>query len=109
MKWQDINFERAEWRIEETKNDTPQTVTLSPEAIEVLQNRKSDDSEFVFPGIGKSGHIQEPRKGWERILKSAEIKDLRLHDLRRTLGSCCLLYTSPSPRDRTRSRMPSSA
>ena len=24
-------------------------------------------------------------------------------------GMCCLLYTSPSPRDRTRSRMPSSA
>ena len=87
MKWQDINFDRAEWRIDETKNDIPQTVTLSPEAIEVLQNRKSDDSEFVFPGIGKSGHLQEPRKGWERILKRAGIKDLRLHDLRRTLGS----------------------
>eukprot|EP00656_Telonema_subtile_P013017 TRINITY_DN16596_c0_g1_i1.p2 TRINITY_DN16596_c0_g1~~TRINITY_DN16596_c0_g1_i1.p2 ORF type:complete len:118 (-),score=33.80 TRINITY_DN16596_c0_g1_i1:21-374(-) len=27
----------------------------------------------------------------------------------RTLSSICLLYTSPSPRDRTRSRMPSSA
>ena len=26
-----------------------------------------------------------------------------------TLGTACLLYTSPSPRDRTRSRMPSSA
>ena len=26
-----------------------------------------------------------------------------------TLGDGCLLYTSPSPRDRTRSRMPSSA
>ena len=24
-------------------------------------------------------------------------------------SGCCLLYTSPSPRDRTRSRMPSSA
>ena len=24
-------------------------------------------------------------------------------------GSCCLLYTSPSPRDRQKSRMPSSA
>ena len=24
-------------------------------------------------------------------------------------NTCCLLYTSPSPRDRTRSRMPSSA
>ena len=27
----------------------------------------------------------------------------------KALGSICLLYTSPSPRDRTRSRMPSSA
>ena len=26
-----------------------------------------------------------------------------------TAGNSCLLYTSPSPRDRTRSRMPSSA
>jgi predicted MFS family arabinose efflux permease len=26
-----------------------------------------------------------------------------------TLYNACLLYTSPSPRDRTRSRMPSSA
>ena len=25
------------------------------------------------------------------------------------MGTSCLLYTSPSPRDRTRSRMPSSA
>ena len=27
----------------------------------------------------------------------------------RDMADCCLLYTSPSPRDRTRSRMPSSA
>ena len=30
-------------------------------------------------------------------------------DLHIVEGICCLLYTSPSPRDRTRSRMPSSA
>ena len=30
-------------------------------------------------------------------------------DLATTYNSTCLLYTSPSPRDRTRSRMPSSA
>ena len=29
--------------------------------------------------------------------------------LRDTANKVCLLYTSPSPRDRTRSRMPSSA
>src|SRR5665811_2534277 len=30
----------------------------------------------------------------------------QLEDLRRTRQDLCLLYTSPSPRDRTRSRMP---
>ena len=29
--------------------------------------------------------------------------------IKREMGNNCLLYTSPSPRDRTRSRMPSSA
>jgi integrase len=31
--------------------------------------------------------LVEPKSGWKRILQRAEIKDLRLHDLRRTLGS----------------------
>ncbi|SET44760.1 Site-specific recombinase XerD [Nitrosomonas marina] len=88
MRWKDISFDRAEWRIEETKNNTPQTVTLSLEAIEVLKNRiGKNESEFVFPGRGKLGHLVEPRKGWERILERAGIENLRLHDLRRTLGS----------------------
>lgn len=88
MKWQDISFDRHEWRIEETKNGSPQTVTLSPEAIEILQNRiPSDDAVFVFPGSGKSGHLEEPKKGWQRILARAGIDNLRIHDLRRTLGS----------------------
>lgn len=88
MKWPDINFDRQEWRIPETKNGMPQTVTLSPEALEILHNRiATKDSEFVFPGTGKSGHLEEPKKGWKRILERAGIEDLRIHDLRRTLGS----------------------
>ena len=35
--------------------------------------------------------------------------DLTLEDLIAQEDRVCLLYTSPSPRDRTRSRMPSSA
>jgi integrase len=41
----------------------------------------------VFPGRGRSGHVMEPKSAWKRILKRAELADLRLHDLRRTLGS----------------------
>ncbi len=88
MRWKDINFNRAEWRIEETKNGTPQTVALSPEAIEILHSRRPSDSAiFVFPGSGKAGHLMEPKKGWKRILERAGIDNLRIHDLRRTLGS----------------------
>ena len=34
---------------------------------------------------------------------------MRVHQILSTVLNSCLLYTSPSPRDRTRSRMPSSA
>ena len=88
MQWADVNLGRAEWRIKETKNGTPQTVTLSPEALIVLRNRKqSEPATFVFPGIGNTGHLAEPKRGWKRILERAGIDDLRIHDLRRTLGS----------------------
>lgn len=87
MQWADINLERAEWRIKETKNGTPQIVTLSPEAVEVLRGRKVEGNKYVFPGTGKIGHLAEPKKGWQRILERAGIADLRIHDLRRTLGS----------------------
>ena len=33
----------------------------------------------------------------------------KFNDILLNVSSTCLLYTSPSPRDRTRSRMPSSA
>lgn len=88
MQWADVNLSRAEWRIKETKNGTPHVVALSPEAVEVLHNRKpAEPSQFVFPGIGRAGHLAEPKKGWQRILERAGIADLRIHDLRRTLGS----------------------
>jgi integrase len=88
MRWTEVNFERKEWRIKETKNGAPQTVTLSPQAVELLRARITSDADiFVFPGTGKTGHLVEPKKGWQRILTRAGITDLRIHDLRRTLGS----------------------
>jgi integrase len=90
MAWHDVSLERAEWRLNTTKNGTPQTVTLSPQAMTVIQSRRklaADDAVFVFPGTGASGHLAEPKKAWLRILKRAGLADLRIHDLRRTLGS----------------------
>ena len=43
------------------------------------------------------------------ILPSDQTPPMELAELAERTASACLLYTSPSPRDRTRSRMPSSA
>ena len=86
MRWADIDLLTGVWRIAKTKNGTPQTVTLSPEAVTVLARRKASGV-FVFPGSGKTKHIVEPKNAWAKLLKQAGIEDLRIHDLRRTLGS----------------------
>jgi len=100
MRWADINLTRGEWRIPLTKNQEPLTIPLAPEAIDILQQRLDEaqkaenspkeaqkPSEWVFPSNSASGHLHDPRKAFNRILKEAGIKDLRIHDLRRTLGS----------------------
>lgn len=88
MQWEHINLEEREWRIPDTKNNTPQIITLTDEAVAILQRRKQEvSSQYVFPSNGRVGHLVEPKKGWQRILENAKIQNLRLHDLRRTLGS----------------------
>lgn len=133
MRWNQINLAEGIWRIPETKNGTPQNVTISPEAAAILATRKETaNGAFVFPGDGASGHLVEPKKGWQRIFDRDELAqlkarieadggtfatkegealadaldrarkvakarkidtegcrmaDLRIHDLRRTLGS----------------------
>ena len=91
MAWADVDLDRAEWRVagEFMKNGKPQTITLTPEAVEILRARKlANKSRFVFPSAkAKSGHIEDPRRAWVRVLRASALTDLRLHDLRRTLGS----------------------
>ncbi len=90
MKWDCIDFKQKLWTIPgpETKNLEPLSVPLVEQAIKILENRKkSATSKFVFPGTGKTGHLVEPKKAWSSMLQKAELKNMRIHDLRRTLGS----------------------
>lgn len=89
MRWEDIHLERKEWRIRETKNGEPLRIHLIDSVLDVLRQRleKYGKREWVFEGPGRTGHLMEPKAGWKRILERAGIQDLRLHDLRRTLGS----------------------
>ncbi|MHB1927495.1 MAG: tyrosine-type recombinase/integrase [Leptospirillum sp.] len=90
MRWKDIDFERNVWKIpgEMSKNGDPMQVPLGPDVLDILRRRRAETSSvFVLPGEGKTGHYTTPRHAWETLLKRAKLEDLRIHDLRRSMGS----------------------
>ena len=91
MDWKEIHLERRTWTIPGSKAKAKDSIAvpLSSAALEVLQARaEANGAEgWVFPSSGKTGHLVEPKKGWQRLLQRAGIEDLRIHDLRRSLAS----------------------
>jgi len=90
MRWLQIDFTLKIWTISaaDAKGEETITVPLLPPVLEILERRNNGaTTQWVFPGTGRTGHLVEPKSAWQRILKSAGLSDLRLHDLRRTLGS----------------------
>jgi len=72
--------------IEEAKKLPVKTVRQEKHAVHALKLARNGQ-EYVFPSDSTSGHLADPKGPWGRILKAAEIDDLRIHDLRRTVGS----------------------
>ena len=90
MRWADVSLETAIWIIprQDSKNKKPMNIALSPPALEILKRRKKTATgPFVLPGQGPTGHYNCPREAIAKVCELSGIKDLRVHDLRRTLGS----------------------
>ena len=77
---------------------------LSAEAMAVPQELEIDKINAITRNL-KEGDAED--KEFERRMRVAEtlLKEKRIEGK----NNACLLYTSPSPRDRQKSRMPSSA
>ncbi|WP_258230742.1 tyrosine-type recombinase/integrase [Orientia tsutsugamushi] len=89
MEWDNIDFVRKIWHIPKTKNGKAQNIPLTDEIIEILQARKlaSKSKCVLSTDRSKSWHLEHPYRGWYKICKKACIKNLRIHDLRRTFAS----------------------
>ncbi len=100
MKWADVDLKSRMWTIPGTefKNRTTTAIALPDEAVNILRrrcNEADNDTEWVFPaqrvktrkdGV-KTEHVGQPTSVWRRILRRSGIKNLRMHDLRRTKGA----------------------
>jgi integrase len=92
MRWGDVNLEKARWVIPAawSKHGDEMVVPLTREAAALLTGMKErrGAAPWVFPSEkAKSGHLEEPKTAWARLLQAAGIADLHVHDLRRTFGS----------------------
>jgi integrase len=92
MRWRDIDLAGATWTVpeEKSKSGEPIVLPLAGPALEIIGRRakaKRPKALYVFPADSKSGHLENPRKAWARLQTDAALLDVRMHDLRRTLGS----------------------
>ena len=85
-----------------------------PKSVPILPLRNT----VLFPGVvipitasrNKSIQLIKDANNFNKLLGVVSQKDEKIEDPKANdIYNVCLLYTSPSPRDRTRSRMPSSA
>jgi integrase len=92
MRWDELDLASGLWHLpaSKMKNAEPTVVVLSPPAAEILRRRREADTsgtEWVFPSSTTGRGIVDPRKAWERVRRRSGLADLRMHDLRRSLGS----------------------
>jgi integrase len=87
-KWTDIDWQRQELRLGKTKAGRVHYVPLSAPAIAILRDLpRIEGSPYILPGHVHGRPLGNINKSWERIRKAAGVEDVRLHDLRRTVGS----------------------
>lgn len=93
MRWEEINFEKRLWSIpgERTKNGQPHLVPLSDLAIEILQDLAGQPIAAAGQGLVFTTTGTTPPSGFShakrRLDQLSDIRDWRLHDLRRTVVS----------------------
>ena len=83
LEWANVNLERAVATLPDTKNGDDIQIPLTAEAVEILRERKpSKPPRYVFPGRGKSGHMEDPKRGWKRLPDRDELAQLaaRIND-----------------------------
>jgi integrase len=87
-RWEHIDWTRAELKLPDTKAGRVHYVPLSAPAMALLREiPRVEGNPFVLPGKLAGAHLVNISKPWNRVRAAAGVEDVRLHDLRRTVGS----------------------
>ena len=84
-------------RLEDSKTG-PRIVYLSPEARKIIERRMTATGEYLFPSpLTPESPISGNMGLWYRIRRDIGIEDVRLHDLRHSYASQCVIAGVPLP------------
>jgi len=91
LKWSDVDMGNLTVTIQEPKGKagTKSHVLPLPKAVAAILRDlpKLVGNPYLFPGHVKGKHLVVIDRPWRRIRERAKLDDVRIHDLRRTLGS----------------------
>lgn len=89
LKWEDIDLDRSIIILNETKNGERRFIPLAGHALDLvisLNSCKVSNNSLLFPSKNQNQPI-DIRSAWDNVLKRADIKDFRFHDLRHCAAS----------------------
>lgn len=87
LKWEYVDFDQNIINLPNSKTGA-KTIYLNSSASEIIKNLPRQlDNEYVFCGIRAGQPIKELQKAWQRIRSTANLEDVRIHDLRHTFAS----------------------
>lgn len=87
-KWEQIDMEQGQFIIPDPKNNKPLYQPLSEEAKVMLSNiPRMAGNPYIFCGRKQGRPLSDIKSHWARVRNRTGFHDLRIHDLRRTMGS----------------------
>ena len=87
LTWSEVDFEAGYLKLADSKTGQ-KAIPLNAGALQVLNDQKHlEGSDYVFPAYRGDEYYEGTPKVWKRIRSMAELKDVRLHDLRHSFAS----------------------
>lgn len=91
MRFTDVVWDESVWEIPggDSKSKSAMRIILPPLAMHILRLRFTDygNQQWVFPSKSSTGHYTCAKTAWNKVKTLSGLKNIRPHDLRRTLGT----------------------
>jgi len=97
LTWEDVDLKRRIYTIPAYKNKARKNMSYKMTDIlfDVIVDRidtKTSNQDYIFKSPVTGKKLQSLKRPWKKILQSANIKEMRIHDIRHLIGFYCVNY-----------------